>query len=154
MDQQRQHRLLASRTVNSSNDNEPGISDVNTEGEDESMSTVEDAAANESVLPELNLDPNACLSNKIIERLGYSNDRRVEVSLLKTLNDVGAPLYALSSVIGWAEDAFKSGYRFNPCRKRFATYMKDLQEWTNLGDLRPKQKMKWRGTSRWGTCQL
>jgi hypothetical protein len=69
MDQQRQHRLPASRTVNSSNDNEPGISDVNTEGEDESMSTVEDAAANESV-PELNLDPYVlCLSNKIIERL-------------------------------------------------------------------------------------
>jgi hypothetical protein len=140
MDHPRQHRLLALRTVNSSNDNEPGISDVNTEGEDESMSTVEDAAANES-LPQVDLDPNVCLSNEIIERLGYSNDRRVEVSLLKMLNDVGAPLYAFSSVIGWAEDAFKSGYRFNPCRKHFATYMKDLQEWTKLGDLRPKQKM-------------
>jgi hypothetical protein len=77
----------------------------------------------------------------VTDSLAYSKDRRAEVSLLKILNDFGAPLYAFSSVIGWAENAYQTGYRFNPRTKHFNTMMKELQEWTQLGDLRPTQKM-------------
>ena len=133
------HLLHSSNTVND-HGNEEVACDFNNEGDDESTPTIESIQANESANGTI-IDPHVRIVNQVTDSLAYSNDRRVEISLLKILNDVGAPLYAVSSVIGWAENAHQSGYQFNPRTKHFDTMMKELQEWTQLGDLRPKQEI-------------
>jgi len=140
MEEMKQLLHLASTANDNDNDNEEGGFDFNNEGNEEATSTIEAVDANESVIGTV-LDPNIRIVNQVTDSLAYSNDRRVEIALLKILNDVGAPLYAFSSVIGWAENAYQTGYRFNPRTKHFDTMMKELQEWTQLGDLRPTQKM-------------
>ena len=142
IDQTKQLVHLTS-TVNANdnvNDNEEGGFEYNNEGDDDSMPTLESALGNGSANATI-LDPNVRIVNQVTDSLAYSNDRHVKIALLKILNDVGAPLYAFSSVIGWAENAYQTGYRFNPRTKHFDTMMKELQDWTQLGDLRPTQKM-------------
>ncbi len=126
-------RLLHfSSTVNDNDsDSEASALVFNNEGNEESTTTIEALHPKESAKG-LNLDPNVRTVNQVTDYLAYSNDRWVQISLLKILNDFGAPLYAFSSVIGWAENAYQTGYRFNPRTKHFNTMMKELQEWTQL----------------------
>ena len=44
----------------------------------------------------------------------YTNEMRVENSLLKLITDMNAPNYAFKKIMEWAKDAYKSGYQFNP----------------------------------------
>ena len=49
----------------------------------------------------------------------YSNSTRVEVELLKLLNEICAPHYAYKVIMEWTADAYNSGYNFLPKCKTY-----------------------------------
>ena len=86
MEEMKQLLHLASTANDNDNNNEEGGFDFNNEGNEEAMSTIDAVDANESVIGTI-LDPNVRIVNQVTDSLAYSNDRRVEIALLKILND-------------------------------------------------------------------
>ena len=65
------------------------------------------------------------------------NSRRSEITLLKILNEIDAPLYAFEVIMDWARDAFCSGYKFNPVQRTYQTQISHLQQLLFMENLRP-----------------
>ena len=74
------------------------------------------------------------------EPFAYSNDSRVEIMLLKLLNNIGAPHYAFKDLMEWAHDAYISGYKFTPKRSSYQQQINKIEKWLNLSQCRPFQK--------------
>ena len=86
-------------------------------------------------------DPNVTYRDKDDQPFTFTNERRVEVSLLKLLNELGAPLFAFKEIMEWAADAYHSEYKFNPDTCTHCAQIKELQKWTNMTCLRPSQEI-------------
>ena len=65
------------------------------------------------------------------------NSRRVETILMKILSEIEAPLYAFEVIMDWAQDAFVTGYKFNPTQKSYQSQIAHLQKLLNMDHLRP-----------------
>jgi len=65
----------------------------------------------------------------------FTKERKIEVKLLKLLNEIGAPLYAFDLIMQWAFEAYSIGYDFNPTTKRHSTQLTTLQEITNMSNI-------------------
>ena len=102
----------------------------------------------------LNLDNNSTTNNvlddhtvedefsndSVNEPFAYSNDSRVEIMLLKLLNNIGAPHYAFKDLMEWAHDAYISGYKFSPKCSSYQQQINKVEKWLNLSKCRPFQK--------------
>ena len=74
-------------------------------------------------------------------KLLHTNDRRVEVSLLKLLSDMQAPLCAFQSIMSGAHDAFESGCEFNPSSCAHDSQINSISKWLNTDHLLPIEKV-------------
>src|SRR5687767_1254390 len=52
------------------------------------------------------------IQDNISSCFAYTNEIRVETSLLKFLFDINAPNYAFKDIMNWAKDAHCTGYKF------------------------------------------
>ena len=86
-------------------------------------------------------DPNVTYRDKDDQLFTFTNEHRVEVSLLKLLHALGAPLFAFKEIMEWAADAYHSEYKFNPDTRTHHGQIKELQKWTNMTCLRPSQEI-------------
>ena len=70
----------------------------------------------------------------------FTNEMRVETSLLKLCIDMDAPLWAFQQFMEWARDAFLSGYNFLPQQSQYESQVRQLQKWLNMEHMRPTQE--------------
>jgi hypothetical protein len=66
------------------------------------------------------------------ENITYTNDMRVEVSLLRLCNNMDAPLWAFEQIMEWAHDALSTGYQFIPQQSQYDSQIHKLQKWLNM----------------------
>ena len=66
----------------------------------------------------------------------------VQVSLLKLLHEIQAPLYVFDQIMSWAADAQLSGYKFRIdfCHRK--TLMTSLHDRLDIHGLKPKKKLQ------------
>lgn len=69
----------------------------------------------------------------------YSNNSRVEVSLLKIINEIGAPHYAYKLLMDWAQDAYVTGYKFASLCSTYSQQIKKIEKWLSLSNCKPFQ---------------
>ena len=84
-------------------------------------------------------DPDVAFFDREDQPFTFTNERRVEVSLLKVLNEIGAPLYAFKEIMAWAADAHHTNYNFTPEISTHEGQIAELQKWTNMSGMRPTQ---------------
>jgi hypothetical protein len=83
-----------------------------------------------------------------IPHLPFTNARRVEVNLLKVLEDMNTPLYAYQEIMKWACDANDTQYDFRPKSETREGLVKELQASLNMKNMRPmKKKITFKGES-------
>jgi hypothetical protein len=86
-----------------------------------------------------NNDPDVTFFDREDQPFTFTNERRVEVALLKVLNEIGAPLYAFKEIMDWAADAHHTQYNFTPQISTHEGQIAELQKWTNMSGMRPTQ---------------
>jgi Plavaka transposase len=67
----------------------------------------------------------------------YTNARRVEVTLMKILTELEAPLFAFKVLMDWALDASQSGYNFIPQQESYQSQMQTIAKWVGMEHMRP-----------------
>ena len=67
-----------------------------------------------------------------------SNARRVEVTLLKILTELDAPLWAFPVIMDWAFDAYQTGYDFTPSQKTYQGQLQIISKWVGMAHMRPQ----------------
>ena len=72
--------------------------------------------------------------------LMYSTSDKVEVSLLKSLNSIGAPHNTFKLIMDWAKDAFDADYRFRPKQSSYKSQLEHLQCISDVGFMPPTQQ--------------
>jgi hypothetical protein len=75
-----------------------------------------------------------------IPHLPYTNSRRVEVDLLRTLEEMQTPLYAYQRIMEWASDAHDTGYTFRPKAETRGGLISELQTSLHMKNMRPMHK--------------
>jgi hypothetical protein len=70
----------------------------------------------------------------------FTDDQRIEVSLLRLCTDMDAPLWAFEHIMDWAHDAFVRDYKFIPKQGEYKSQIPHLQKWLNMKNLRPIEK--------------
>ena len=68
----------------------------------------------------------------------FTNARRVEVTLLKILTELEAPLWAFKDIMAWARDAAQSGYKFMPQQDSYRAQLETISRWVGMAHLQPK----------------
>ena len=68
----------------------------------------------------------------------FTTARRVEVTLLKILMELEAPLWAFKDVMDWARDAAQSGYKFTPHQDSYRAQLETISRWVGMAHLKPK----------------
>ncbi len=69
----------------------------------------------------------------------FTNARRVEVTLLKILTEIEAPLWTFKVIMEWASDAYQTGYQFLPHHDSYQTQMLSLSKWVGMDHMQPKE---------------
>jgi len=131
-------KLLSNIQAISYNDNTPPtVSTVNNEQEDIALAAQPDVEEDNNELA------NALLQSDDEEHMPfmYSTSDKVEVSLLKLLNSIGAPHYAFKLIMDWAEDAFDCGYTIQPKQSSYKSQLEHLQCISGVGFTPPTQKV-------------
>jgi len=67
----------------------------------------------------------------------FTNERRVEVILLKILTELEAPLWAFQDIMDWAFDAQQSGYKFHPEHNSYKSQIQTIEKWVGMDHMRP-----------------
>ena len=73
------------------------------------------------------------------EQAIFTNGCRVEVTLLKILTELQAPLWAFEEIMDWANDAFRTGYQFTPRQKTYGQQISHLEQWVGMDHMRPTE---------------
>ena len=68
----------------------------------------------------------------------FTNARRAEVTLLKILTELDAPLWAFRVIMDWAFDAHQSGYDFMPSQKTYRGQLHTISQWVGMAHMRPQ----------------
>ena len=66
-----------------------------------------------------------------------TNARRIEVTLLKILTELEAPLWAFNDIMDWALDAYQTGYNFMPRQSSYQSQMHTLKQWVGMEHMHP-----------------
>ena len=74
------------------------------------------------------------------DEIMFTNDMRIETSLLKLCIDMDAPLWAFEQFMEWARDASLSGYKFLPQQNQYESQVHQLQKWLKMEHMRPRQE--------------
>ena len=64
----------------------------------------------------------------------------IEIKLLKLLNNMSSPHYAFQAIMEWAQDAYLSGYTFDPKTTTNELQIKKFTRWLNMSNCKPIQK--------------
>jgi hypothetical protein len=67
----------------------------------------------------------------------YTNSRRIEVTLLKILTELEAPLWAFKIIMNWAFDAAQSGYNFMPQQESYRSQLQTITKWVKMEHMQP-----------------
>lgn len=67
----------------------------------------------------------------------FSNNRHVEIILMKILTELEAPLWAFKVIMDWASDAHATGYNFKPEQKSYKSQITMLEKWVCMDHMRP-----------------
>lgn len=67
----------------------------------------------------------------------FSNNRRVEVILLKIITELEAPLWAFKDIMDWAFDAYQTGYKFFPQHNSYTSQIQTIEKWVGMDHMRP-----------------
>jgi hypothetical protein len=67
----------------------------------------------------------------------YTNARRIEVTLLKILTELEAPLWAFKIIMNWAFDAAQSGYNFMPQPESYRLQLQTITKWAKMEHMQP-----------------
>ena len=67
----------------------------------------------------------------------FSNNRRVEVILLKIITKLEAPLWAFKDIMDWAFDAYQTGYKFFPQHNSYTSQIQTIEKWVGMDHMRP-----------------
>ena len=67
----------------------------------------------------------------------FTNARRVEVTLLKILTELEAPLWSFKVIMDWAFDASQSGYKFIPHQSSYKAQLQTISKWVGMEHMRP-----------------
>ena len=78
------------------------------------------------------------IDNFILNKEGFvfTNNRRVEITLLKILLEIEAPLWAFQDVMLWALDAYQTRYEFSASNS-YTSQVKSLEQWVGMSHMRP-----------------
>ena len=78
-----------------------------------------------------------------MDEITFTDEMRVEVSLLRLCNNMDAPLWAFEQIMEWAHDALSTGYKFIPQQSQYESQIKKLGKWLNMEHIRPiEQKIE------------
>jgi hypothetical protein len=69
----------------------------------------------------------------------FTNARRVEVTLLKILTELEAPLWAFKVLMEWALDAAQSGYKFIPQQASYQSQVETICKWVGMEHMHPTE---------------
>ena len=69
----------------------------------------------------------------------FTNARRVEVTLLKLLTEIEAPLWAFKDIMDWACDAQQSGYKFMPQQQTYKSQLQTISRWVGMEHMQPSE---------------
>ena len=69
----------------------------------------------------------------------FTNARRVEVTLLKLLTKIEAPLWAFKDIMDWACDAQQSGYKFMPQQQTYKSQLQTISRWVGMEHMQPSE---------------
>jgi Plavaka transposase len=68
----------------------------------------------------------------------FTTSRRVEVTLLKILQELEAPLWAFKVIMDWAFDAHQSGYHFQPQQVHYQSQLESISQWVGMSHMQPE----------------
>jgi hypothetical protein len=68
----------------------------------------------------------------------FTDARRIEVTLLKILTEIEAPLWSFKIIMDWARDAAQSGYKFIPQQQSYTAQLETISKWVGMEHMKPE----------------